>query len=445
METTAKERILFSPVGNSDPISNCYDGPCLHILRQYRPQRVVLFFTQEIAEREQANHYYTIPIRALLPDIAIEMIFTGITEPQKFDAFLPRMPQELYKLHAQHPEAEILLNISSGTPAMKTILAILSTQETWCRGIQVNNPAPREDRRNDSTTPIEDLMTTNLDNEDGAKNRCEEPALRVLHFYEDKNRIESLIDRYEYHAAFLLSRSNPEIPSTVKTLLEHADLRLRLQTDRAEKVLSKYDGIRLFPFAGRERELVEYFLTIQIDAQKQQLSNVLIKMTPFLYDTLREFVRTGTTIDIDAISTREGKRRILKCSLINEHYPKLLAYLDQMYGRFHDNADLSPLTLKEICAFAESSGETHTPERLAAMNRVLSEFGLGVFRSRNEVAHNITNIDDASFRKMTGMDVQKLVRCFFDVLCQLYPKDNLETIRRAYHDINQWICDALKK
>ena len=447
MEIAAKEQILFSPVGKSDPINYMHDGPCLHILRWYRPQRVVLFFTQELAAREQEDHHYTVPIRALLPDIAIETVFTDITEPQKFDAFLPRLPQELYTLHEQHPEAEILLNLSSGTPAMKNILAILSMQEPWCRAIQVNNPAPHVDRKNDSTVAAEDLIDTNFDDEADAVNRCEEPALRVLHFYADKNRIEALIDQYEYHAAFLLSRSNPEIPSAVKTLLEHADLRLRLQTDRAEQVLSRYNGIRLLPFAGRERELVEYFLTIQVDAQKQQFANVLIKMTPFLYEALREFVKVGTTLDIDAISARFGSRCVLQRSKIRERYPKLLTYLDKTYGAtmagFRDNTSLSPLTLRDLCAFAETAGETKAPEQLAAMNRVLAGFGADVFHSRNEVAHNITNIDDASFRKMTGMDAQKLIRCLFDVLCQLYPKDKLKAMRQAYADINHWIREAL--
>ena len=53
------KKVLFSPIGNTDPIRECYDGACLHIVRHYQPDEVVLFFTKEMWEREQANHCYT--------------------------------------------------------------------------------------------------------------------------------------------------------------------------------------------------------------------------------------------------------------------------------------------------------------------------------------------------------------------------------------------------
>lgn len=440
-----RQQILFSPIGKSDPITNMYDGPCLHIVRHYHPQRVVLFLTKELAEQEKEQHRYTLPIHNIFPDIEIETIATDIDQPQQFDACMPDIPQAIYDLHDRYPDAEILLNTSSGTPAMKMIVALVSIQETWCRSIQVNNPEWKQDRRNDSSTSLEDLTATNLDNEPGAANRCVEPSLRVLHFYEDKNRIESLIDQYEYHAAFLLSRNNPEIPKEVKQLLEHADLRLRLQSAQADKVLSKYKGIKLFPFKGMEAVLLEYFLTIQLAAKKKQLADILIKMTPFLYETLREFVKAGTTIKIEEISVKDGSKRPLQRKLIGEKYPYLLEYLDRAYSRtFRDNTELSVLTLKHICKYAEDDGFTNNMEQLKKLNEVLSSINSKVFSARNEVAHNITNIDEAEFRKITGMDADKLVKNLFEVLCLLYPQDNMKKIRNIYQEINTWIYEALK-
>ena len=36
-------KVLFSPIGNSDPWSNDRDGEMLHIVRHYKPDVVVLF------------------------------------------------------------------------------------------------------------------------------------------------------------------------------------------------------------------------------------------------------------------------------------------------------------------------------------------------------------------------------------------------------------------
>lgn len=49
-------KILFSPIGTTDPVRNCRDGACLHILRHYHPDKVVLYFTAEMEQRERNTH-----------------------------------------------------------------------------------------------------------------------------------------------------------------------------------------------------------------------------------------------------------------------------------------------------------------------------------------------------------------------------------------------------
>lgn len=40
--------VLFSPVGNSDPWRSGRDGAMLHIVRYFKPKKVVLFFTETL-------------------------------------------------------------------------------------------------------------------------------------------------------------------------------------------------------------------------------------------------------------------------------------------------------------------------------------------------------------------------------------------------------------
>ena len=44
------KRILFSPVGGTDPIKYCSDGSMLHICRHYQPDEVVLYLSKEIRD-----------------------------------------------------------------------------------------------------------------------------------------------------------------------------------------------------------------------------------------------------------------------------------------------------------------------------------------------------------------------------------------------------------
>ena len=53
-------RILFSPVGGTDPMSlyNCRDGSLLHICRVYRPAKVYLYMSKEILDNQEKDNRY---------------------------------------------------------------------------------------------------------------------------------------------------------------------------------------------------------------------------------------------------------------------------------------------------------------------------------------------------------------------------------------------------
>ena len=44
------KKILFSPIGGTDPIANERDGSLLHMCRIYRPDKVFLFLSKEITD-----------------------------------------------------------------------------------------------------------------------------------------------------------------------------------------------------------------------------------------------------------------------------------------------------------------------------------------------------------------------------------------------------------
>ena len=50
--------VLFSPVGTTDPITNCRDGALLHICRAYRPREVWLYLSDEMLRYHQSDDRY---------------------------------------------------------------------------------------------------------------------------------------------------------------------------------------------------------------------------------------------------------------------------------------------------------------------------------------------------------------------------------------------------
>lgn len=84
-----KWKVLFSPIGGSDPIRTDSDGPMLHIVRHENPTHVKLFFTKEMAERyppEQHDQW----IKAIAGDhiqILPKIVKKDMTDPSDFEGW----------------------------------------------------------------------------------------------------------------------------------------------------------------------------------------------------------------------------------------------------------------------------------------------------------------------------------------------------------------------
>ena len=79
-------KILFSPVGMTDPVSEEFDkstreiiayheGALLQILRNERPEQIYLYLSKEAIELEQQDHRYLEGIRLLEADLEISLMF----------------------------------------------------------------------------------------------------------------------------------------------------------------------------------------------------------------------------------------------------------------------------------------------------------------------------------------------------------------------------------
>ncbi|AME03471.1 type III-A CRISPR-associated CARF protein Csm6 [Selenomonas sp. oral taxon 136] len=446
------KRILFSPLGDTDPIRDCHDGACLHILRHYQPERVVLFYTKDMENKERRDHRYTRAIHKLSPNCAIEEIFSGIVAAYLYEEFSKILPEAVQSVRDRYPEHEILINLSSGTPQMKTVLAMLAADTERCRGIQVPSHSGKSNRKNrpaSDDVDVDILLELNEDDEEGAKNRCEEPPLSVFRYHAEKNRIISLIRAYEYNAALTLARSSSLVPADAKLLLKHAAARTDLLPDKARKILAEYDGQKLFLFTGEEELLMEYFLIMQIDQENDHLSNFMLRISPFLdkflFDYVQKNVKGGrqhpqNIRNLSKYIARKGGYR-LERERIKQAAPKWLERLDREYGGYKDS-DLSFTLLIHYCDYMQEEGLTKDTK---LHDDMMAELGkLGNVRSlRNNVAHQITNVTRESFQKVIQMTPPALMAIFTQMLTLVYGGKVKEALT-TYSRINSWLEEALE-
>ena len=125
------KKILFSPIGGTDPISNFRDGAMLHICRIYKPDIVYLYLSKEMCEFQKKDDRYRYCLEQLGKKLdkhfeIIEIQKNELEEVQVFDTFMKEYREILNDIRDKNPESEIILNVSSGTPAMKSALQILA-------------------------------------------------------------------------------------------------------------------------------------------------------------------------------------------------------------------------------------------------------------------------------------------------------------------------------
>ena len=115
--------VLFTAVGETDPIRGQSDGPMLHIVRHYKPEKVYLFLTADMSKKEKDTNCYEDSIKFVHPKCKVEKIHTDIVRAHCFDEFAVLFDSIINRIHAENPMHRILLNVSSATPQIKPACA----------------------------------------------------------------------------------------------------------------------------------------------------------------------------------------------------------------------------------------------------------------------------------------------------------------------------------
>lgn len=451
-------KILYSPMGGSDPINNNLDGSWLHICRHIRPDKCIIFLTQLMCVRradfEKTNQWLSEwLISHGLRTENIELIVESheeIDNPQSHDQYYKMFEQALTQLHSQYPDAELYVNCSSGTPAIKESLEIISSYMefpiTICR---VNNDPTaamathevgiRETASvNDS---IEKKWKCNKDNYEGTVCRLEtqstyEPNPREEVF--SIIQVRRLLKEKDYRSALAVLNEKGIIgvlpnSNVLKVALEGAAARKRLDLETAIEKLSEagYTDIRRFiPYPKSDlNRAAESILLMSLDAEQKRLDNVLRSLTPTLY-SLTLAALTAKGVDIKNWLNYNGK---LKYDKIPSDYRELIYPNSNGIPASYPSTDNLRDVVKKLY------GEDSPVYKLINSLRGIEESG------RNRVAHELFPVTDSWLKEQTSCSVAEILDMLRRLLHCLDTNNTYgQEYYASYDSISKYIHDILK-
>ena len=422
--------ILFSPVGMTDPIRYFKDGAMLNIIRNYAPDIVYLYMSKEILIHHREDNRYLYSIGELAELLGKKIDVHVIERPeledvQLFDSFIADFSEILNKLHTKYPDDKIILNVSSGTPAMKSSLQILSlTLDYDMLPVQVSTPQkksnPRiDDEKNASPQELWELNESNSEED----NRCITSHTENLLAEFKKQSLIKLIRSYDYSAAFELAK-DMNVPQKFIDLLDAANNRLKLNYSKTVKVFEKY-GCNIRLCEDKELEAAaEYILLLDIKVKKQEYADFVRAITPVIAELFILYLKNKCGVNVLDFTGNNKKWDMKKLQNTD-----ILTHLNNFYGRLKVCPVYSDATCELICKMSKDSNAINTA--LVLRDKIEKNI-------RNIAAHEIISITEEKIKRDTGYSSDEIIRYLLDML-MLCGMNISKRFTLAYDNMNEHI------
>lgn len=342
--------VLFSPVGGTDPISNCRDGAILHICRKYKPDCVMLYLSEEMLKYHDMDDRYCRTLRLLEAELGFHMEILEenrpkLSDPHLFDTFYGDFEGCIHRLQDLYPNHKLLLNLSSGTPAMKGALAVLTQIiDLDVQGIQVSSPRRAHNGERESLDDYNiELSWECNDDRDAEKyiDRCLELQQENLRAKLLRKTLIAHIDAYDYSAAVSVGKDmGALLPNEAMELLNAAVLRTQVRWREINQPLQS-ELIERMRMDGKEQDIFEYILSLNLRQKREELGDFLRGLTPALYALSVYALKKVTKIDLEAACDEHGR-------LVRTKIPAdVLDRLNRLYnGRFESKYINSDMCIK---------------------------------------------------------------------------------------------------
>ena len=381
-------KILISAVGTTDPISNNHDAALLHIARNYKPDKIVLVYSQEMMVKQDLINKVLLSIEGYNPIIEIDSTILNNDEVFLFDKMYEVMGLIVQKY--TNDDDEIILNLSSGTPQIISALFALNRINDYnTQAIQVATPKKGANREYKSLTDteIDALIVENQDNnvdfvDRSIKDKSEKFTQALV-----KRHLRSLIASFDYQAAeAIINRKEYNKLLSKKRI---AYIREKLNDfSRVFKNQSILSDILSFPLDDSQKKALNYYLLIDVLKEREHIADVLIKAKSLAEFVIEETIKKNH----EGLIVFDGN-----LPKLNPDFPDCEAILDDIDKKmkksrgiedteeriFSVQSTLNLLAYLNILEFYEYDSQLQT-----AINSILSLNG-----ERNKVAHGLSEID----------------------------------------------------
>ena len=422
--------ILFSPIGGTDPIASSteYDGSMLHICRHYKPDKVYLFLSNEMLARQKNDDRYRLCIEKLGEKLDHKFEVDCIEaeelhEVQDYDEFYKRFKPIVQDIQKDmQDEDRLIVNVASGTPAMKSTLLMLAVMsEGKIIPVQVVTPERTMNfhpGKDDDTYDVNYYWEHDHDNDESAENRCKQVDCPSLTAILKKNILVRQVRSYNYASALMLgSEIRDYISDEAYYMLELAVARQQLDLNKVTRISQKFKFDIMPVKESGKSSIFEYALTLYIKMYRREYSDFMRAISPLLTDIFEAILKNNCGIDIrgycNEYSNGDFKLVINKLSRTDEgrEILSVLNECDDFRGNFKDSS-LAAGNLKPILVhFLQDDSVKDSVTKMRAIES----------RIRNMAAHQIVSITDDKIKSLTNdaLGTPMTIKQIFDEIKKL--------------------------
>lgn len=279
-------RVLISAVGDTDPFRNFHDGALIHIARKYRPEKVILIFSEHTAKK-QGNIEKA--LFSIAPDYEPELIIhdsiISDNEVHIFDVMFQRFSDILQEYYTK--EDEFILNLSSATPQIKSALFVINRLNGInVKAVQVSSPehASNENIGHDNDENIDELIEVNEDNKVNFIDRTIEDNAEKFSQALLKKTARDFIEKFDYKAALDILDQLSYFPNLKSVREEIHDV---------VECLKKQDvpqGIQHKKLKEKEQKILSAYLTIELQRERGNVSESFIRIKNLTEFILKDYI-----------------------------------------------------------------------------------------------------------------------------------------------------------
>lgn len=279
-------RVLISAVGDTDPFRNFHDGALIHIARKYRPEKVILIFSEHTAKKQGNIEKALFSIAPdYKPEVKTHDSIISDNEVHIFDVMFQRFSDILQEYYTK--EDEFILNLSSATPQIKSALFVINRLNGInVKAVQVSSPehASNENIGHDNDENIDELIEVNEDNKVNFIDRTIEDNAEKFNQALLKKTARDFIEKFDYKAAL-------DILDQLTYFTDLENIKLDLDNITNSLDFQKVpNGIKKKKFDEKKKIILSAYLTIELQRERGNVSESFIRIKNLTEFILEDYI-----------------------------------------------------------------------------------------------------------------------------------------------------------